>query len=402
MRTLLEKAVVHLLNGDDNKAAALFHKFMVERARQIHESLRQDESEEDNLDENWDSEIKEEEYFDDNELGDDTETADPAMAGSDSPIDGDMGNDTMGGDEVADDDTMGASDDDMGDMGDDPDANFGDPDEGGEPGLEGKIDDLTDKIDQLTAEFDRVMSEFHDDGDDDANFGDPSEEGGDDADGGLGLDGDVPSDDSGSDFGGDEEVPDEGGDNHDLAGRMEDDMADDDHQPVPEGKMPDFIKDKMKNKDKKNKEVDEDDEGGDSDELSDITESVLAELDRIAPPSMTAEVKGVGSNSVKSQLGAGNTASPVPHHNVMDRAKGEPVFTKGPTHKGYAKEESPTVAGADTLVKNVRPENRRKSFKDTMKTVDAKGDASAILHKDFAPGMPKATKSIIDGKTKKG
>jgi hypothetical protein len=391
LRSLLEKAIVHLLNGDDEKAAALFHKFMVERARQIHESLRQDGSE-DNLDENWDSEIKEEEYFDDNELGDDASSDDPSMAG-DSPIDG-------GGDigaEPGPPDAMGAPDD---GMGDDPDANFGDPDEGGEPGIEGKIDDLTDKIDQLTSEFDRVMSEFHDDGDD-ANFGDPSEEGGGDDDG-LGLDGDVPSDDTGSDFGGDDDT---GGDNTDLAGRMEDDMGDD-HEPVAEGEMPDFIKDKMKKK--KDDAGDKDDEGADdeeideSDELSDITESVLAELDRIAPPSMTAEVKGVGSNSVKSQLGAGNTASPVPHHNVMDRVKGEPVMTKGPTHKGYAKEESPTVAGADTLVKNVRPENRRKSFKDTMKTIPPNGDGAALINKDFAPGMPKPTKSIIDGKTSKG
>jgi hypothetical protein len=399
MRTLLEKAIVHLLNGDDDKAAALFHKFMVERARQIHESLRQDGSD-DNLDENWDSEIKEEEYFDDNELGDDSQ-GDSSMGG-DSPIDG-SGDAPMGAEADGDPDAMGAPDDGMDDgMGDDPDANFGDPEDGdGEPGLEGKIDDLTDKIDQLTSEFDRVMSEFHDDGDD-ANFGD-SEGDIDNDDDGLGLDGDVPSDDTGSDFGG---GTDTGGDDHNLANRMEDDMGDE-HEPVAEGELPDFIKDKMKEKDgKKNDDNDGDDddkeEVDESDELSDITESVLAELDRIAPPTMTAEVKGVGSNSVKSQLGAGNTASPVPHHNVMDRVKGEPVMTKGPTHKGYAKEESPPVADANTLVKNVRAENRRKSFKDTMKAIPPDGDSAALINKDFAPGMPKPTKSIIDGKTSKG
>ena len=35
MRNLLERAIVHLLNGDQAKAEALFHKFMVERAREI-------------------------------------------------------------------------------------------------------------------------------------------------------------------------------------------------------------------------------------------------------------------------------------------------------------------------------------------------------------------------------
>ena len=35
MRSLLEKAIVHLLNGDQDKAKSLFHKFMVERARAI-------------------------------------------------------------------------------------------------------------------------------------------------------------------------------------------------------------------------------------------------------------------------------------------------------------------------------------------------------------------------------
>ena len=44
MRSLLEKVIVHLLNGDQGKAEALFHKFMVERAREIHEPLRQNDA----------------------------------------------------------------------------------------------------------------------------------------------------------------------------------------------------------------------------------------------------------------------------------------------------------------------------------------------------------------------
>lgn len=384
LRTLLERAIVHLLNGDEDKAAALFHKFMVERARQIHESLRQNENVEDSLDENWDSEIKEEEYFGDDDFGHDDEGGEPEMANA-AP---DMG--SGDGDEFA------PADDGLGGDVEEPDAvpgdEFGGDDIEGdsEPGLEGKIDDLTDKIDQLTAEFDRVMADFHDEGDDDVGIGD--DDGGD-------FGGDAPADE----FGGDETVGAEGGDG-DLAGRMEDDMVDDDteHEPVAEGELPDFIKDKMKDKDGDDGDKDEDDQEIDeSDDLRDITESVLAELEKVAPVANT-EDKGIGSNSVKSQISAGNKVTAIPHHNVMDRIKGEPVMTKGPTYKGYAREEAPKVAGAETLVKSVRPENRRKSFKDTMKTVDAKGDASALLHKDFAPGMPKPTKSIIDGKTSKG
>jgi hypothetical protein len=416
MRTLLEKAIVHLLNGDENKAAALFHKFMVERARQIHESLRQNDGSDENLDENWDSEIQEEEYFGDDDLGDGA--SDPAMGGAPpddgsgggfgggddaAPMDAVGSDDGMGGDGMADDglgddDGMGGDDDGLGgdDMGD-----------GSEPGIEGKIDDLTDKIDQLTAEFDRVMSEFHDEDDGD-EFGGGDTDGTDglddpdsDGDGLADTDGDGDGfgggDEASSDFGG-EDSP-EGG--PELAGRMEDDMTDDhpEHEPVAEGELPDFLK--KKNATKKNKEeTDEDDDSAGDDDLSDITESVLAELEKVATPSNT-EHKGVGSSSVKNNITTGPKDSPLPHHNVMDRVKGEPVMTKGPTHKGYAKEESPPVKSADTLVKNVRPENRRKSFKDTMATVSDKGNA-ALIKKDFAPGMPKPTKSIIDGKTSKG
>jgi hypothetical protein len=392
LRTLLEKAVRHLLNGDEDKAAALFHKFMVERARQIHESLRESDNADESLDEHWDSEIQEEEYFGDDDLENDDQQ--PAMDGTDSPIDGDMGADTGGGDDFAPegDDGLGGEDDGLGgdvegDLGDD---DFAADGEGSEPGIEGKIDDLTDKIDDLTAEFDRVMAEFHNDGDDDGM--------GDD---GLGDDDgfgdDDTSTDAAPDFGGGDEAA-EPEDNN-LAGRMENDMADDEEQePVAEGELPDFLK-KKKEEDGEDDDKEEVDE---EDDLTDITESVLAELDKIAPPGNT-EHKGVGSSSVKNNItNASNKDSPVPHHNVMDRVKGEPVFTKGPTHKGFARETPPTVDGADKLVQNVRPANRRKSFKDTMAPVDVKGDAGALLNKDFAPGMPKSTKSIIDGKPSKG
>jgi hypothetical protein len=366
LRTLLEKAIVHLLNGDETKAAALFHKFMVERARQIHESIRQDDDTDEALDENWDQEITEEEYFGDDDLNDEPEAVDGPPPDDDPeamPMDDMTADDgaEMHADADADmpDDEFGA-DDDMGD------------DLGGEPDVEGKIDELADKIDDLTAEFDRMMAEFHDEepvaGDD---MG---------ADADMADDGMPPADDFGSD------EPDVEDETDDLADNLGDDMVadddDDDHEhPVAEGaEEPPASAE----------------EGGDDDDLQDITESVLAELDKIGAPS-NSEGKGVGSVSQPSNI-TNNKNSPVPHHNVMDRQKGEPVMTKGPNHDHYNKEPSPAVKPPTTVVKDVRKPNRRNSFKDTMHTVSPKGDASAELNKDFASGT-KASKSIIgDGK----
>jgi hypothetical protein len=406
LKTLLEKAIVCLLNGDEEKAAGLFHKFMVERARQIHESLRQNDGSEDSLNEDWDSEIKEEEYFGDDELADEpTDGVNSPINGSeDMPPADDMDNapvDAMAG---GDDD---ASMDDMADMGDD---DMGDSMDGEEaPGVEGKIDELTDKIDELTAEFDRVMAEFQGDEPGDDSLGD--DEPMDDMGGDEPVDGDM----GGENFGEDDLA--DSDDDSDLADRMEDDMGDDetapDHQ-MAEGKLPPWLKKDGKDKsskgkdwDKKEKveecgdeEMDESEDMGD-DDLSDITESVLAELDKIAYPLGTTEHKGIGANTAPSNITSAGQKSPIPHHNVMDRIKGEPVMTKGPTHKGYARETPPTTRGHEALVKNVRKGNQRNSYKDTMETVPANGPSDSLLHKDFAGG-PKPTKSIVDGKTHKG
>ena len=66
MRSNLEKAIVHLLNEENDKAESLFHKFIVDRARQIHESLRQGEDLV--LEEGWDEEITTESFFTEDDL----------------------------------------------------------------------------------------------------------------------------------------------------------------------------------------------------------------------------------------------------------------------------------------------------------------------------------------------
>ena len=102
MRTLLEKTIVHLLNGDQGKAEALLHKFMVERAREIHESLRNEDAQ---LNEGWDNEIQEEEYFDDDDLAhDDSADVNAVADASPDAVDGDpsMGGEAPDMDGVAD------------------------------------------------------------------------------------------------------------------------------------------------------------------------------------------------------------------------------------------------------------------------------------------------------------
>lgn len=368
MRTLLERAFAHLLNGDDEKADALFHRFILERARQVHESLRQGDDSE--LDENWDSEIKEEEYFGDDDLADD----DLADAGADVEAAGD--DMAMAGDDMA-----AAGDDVDADVDADADADVdaddefgGEGDLDGEESVEDKIDDLTDKIDALVAEFDRVMSDMDDEGDEfDTDVEDVDSDVAD-------MDADVADADADVDADVDANADTEASEDDDLAGRMEDDMGDD--EPVAESE-----------------DMGDDVDDADTD-LEDITESVLAELEKVAAPS-NSEGKDVGSSSAPSQKLNPNRTSPLPHHNVMDRMKGEPVMTKGPTHQGYEREAAPPVKGPEGVVSDVRKGNRRKSFKDTMGTVPEKGDASANLNSDFAGG-PKPTRSITDGKKNKG
>lgn len=74
MRSILEKALIALLNEDKAKADALFHDFILERSRQIHESLRQ--GEDFVLDESWEQELAIDEMFTEADLEDVTPDGD--------------------------------------------------------------------------------------------------------------------------------------------------------------------------------------------------------------------------------------------------------------------------------------------------------------------------------------
>lgn len=363
MRSLLERAIVHLLNGDEGKASALLHKFMVERARQIHESLRQNDDVD--LTENWDQEIRLEEYFDDADVNDDP-SADP----TDEPVDD-------GAPEMADDapdmgdaegvDSGDGLDDQVDDGGlDDMD---GDADglDGEDGSVEDKIDTLSGKIDDFMAEFDRVMAEFSDE----EGIDDPVTD-----DGGLEDDG-AGGDDA---FGGDEDLDngDAQTDNKALAGRMETDVADPDED-NPEDEIPEDAEMGM---------------GSDDADLDDITESVLAELDKVAAPANTdgRQSDGKSFSQNKSSVIRGN-------NNVMDRKGGEPVMTKAKNPaRGYARETPPSSTRNNSGSNSkVRKGNVRDHWEETMEKVPAEGPSGALLNTDFASGHKKAD-SIIPGK----
>ena len=362
MRSLLEKAIVQLLNGDQGKAEALFHKFIVERAREIHESLRQNEDVQ--LNEGWDTEIQEEEYFDD--IGDkddglDGEGGEPAMAGAEDDMAGAEGD--MAGAET----DMADADTDMDGMDDVVDDDGGmDADGGGD--LESKLDDIESKMDELSAEFDRIMSELG--GGDADGLGDD-----DDLDGlgdeGLGDDDGLGGEAEGL---GDEmgDVADEG---DDLADRMEDDLGDE-HQP--EHEMAEDAEPEMDS---------EDDEM-----LEDITESVLAELEKVSVPTMTTDGKEIGS---AGKTVAGHHTDMLPHHPASDRVnQAKPYMVKGGNNDSFERETAPSSGKVKITARNNDAGVKK------LKAVPKGGDGSALINKDFAPGRPD-TQPTIDGKKSK-
>ncbi len=157
MKSILEKALVHLLNEENEKAQELMHQFVVERAKDIHESLREgDEMDMENLEEA----ALEEEFFTEADL-EDAEAADHI---EDDLDDGSVSDEDLGGDDMSSEGDMPAE----GDM--DADASV-DADMDGEaaPDMDERLDDIEDEIKSLQAEFDKIMAEFDGGSDDDAS-----------------------------------------------------------------------------------------------------------------------------------------------------------------------------------------------------------------------------------------
>jgi len=145
-----EQLIEHIINDDEAKARALFHDIVVQRSREIYESL---------MDENpavSDNQVE--------DLAAEVTGDEEGMHEAEDELD--MPGDDMGGEPG----------DDLGDM----DAVGSDSDA---PATKSDIMDLESAIDELKAEFDRLMNDVDTDGDGDHDMDDHDAETGDDEEG---------------------------------------------------------------------------------------------------------------------------------------------------------------------------------------------------------------------------
>ena len=149
-----EEMLERLVNEDKEGAEALFHEIVVEKSRDIYESLLEDE--EDDLEETTDEEVEE---SDDEDLDEaDDEELDENFDLDEFEVEGDDDADPMMGGDAEDDMAMDV----------DMDAMDDDEDEGE---IEDRVVDLEDALDELKAEFEAMMS-GDDAGEDDMDMDD--------------------------------------------------------------------------------------------------------------------------------------------------------------------------------------------------------------------------------------
>jgi hypothetical protein len=313
MKNILEQAIVHLLNEENDKANELFHRYMVERARQIHESLRQGEPD-----------ACSEEYFGESDLDGIESDADSDMVptGEDNAEFGASEADAEG-----DEDAAGDLDDDV-----DGDDTYGDDAVAGDDlgNEEETLDDIKASIDELIAKFDEMMGTGDDDADadaegDDDNFGDDT--------------------DAGDDY------------------SDEDSSEDEDHED-------DFTGADDQSDDVNESEDDEDGEDAD-DDFDAITESIIAELEKVSVAH--ADDKEIGTGKTVG----GNKTSALPSKKA-DPADAKPVKIDSKDHVGFEREPAP----ASKSLKKAK--NTRSKSTDGMEKVSKEGDKSSALNKDFA------------------
>ena len=159
-----EKMLELLVNEDKEAAQELFHEIVVEKSRDIYESILEDEADveeatDEEVDEATDEEVDE---ASDEDLDEDD---------SEDDLEENFDLDTF---EVEADDDMGgdATDDMMTDLGMDDEGEEGD--EEGEGDVEDRVEDLEDALDDLKAEFEKMMA-GDDEGDDDEAEEEPEE-----------------------------------------------------------------------------------------------------------------------------------------------------------------------------------------------------------------------------------
>lgn len=134
MSKKFEKLLDYLVNEEIDKASQLFHEIVVEKSRDIYESLIADDSE---MEEMFGSDDE------DDDLGGDA--SDDLVNDTELNTDDGEGDFEFGGDDVGGADT---------DFGDDDSFNT----DGGEPATKDDISDLTDALDELKAEFQALLA----------------------------------------------------------------------------------------------------------------------------------------------------------------------------------------------------------------------------------------------------
>jgi hypothetical protein len=135
-----EKMIESIVNDDEAKAKALFHEIIVEKSRQIYESMMAEDQSMGLLDE-----IESEENGMDDMMEDEFET-DEEISG-DYDVDGEDEEFDMEDEEDMEDDEFDMEDEEEADMGEDEDE------------LEDRVVDLEDKLDQLMADFEAQMDD---------------------------------------------------------------------------------------------------------------------------------------------------------------------------------------------------------------------------------------------------
>ena len=163
-----EKMLELLVNEDKEAAQELFHEIVVEKSRDIYESILEDETDVDEatdeeVDETTDEEVEES----DEDLD---EATDEEVDESDEEVEEgfDLDEFEVEADPMANMDQTGDLADDLG-MNMDDEGEEGDEDEGEDDDMEDLVEDLEDALDDLKAEFEKMMA-GDDEGDDEGDM----------------------------------------------------------------------------------------------------------------------------------------------------------------------------------------------------------------------------------------
>lgn len=331
MRSILEKALVHLLNEENEQADALFHKYMVAKAKEIHESLRQGD---DALLESFDD-INSDEMFTEDDLSDLEDTGsefggdDHVETSAEGEASADLG-DASADLSDADGNVAGAEADLSADMG----AEMGTDGEEGE--TMDRLKELEDKLEALTAKFEAEVGPLDGDVDGDMNdAGDEAAFGGD-------VDGDM-----------DSESADDAADLGDDMGDAETDDAGEMHESE-EAEGEDCEKDEDEN------------------DFADLDESIINDLEKVLVTMQDGKEIGAGKSFEQNNKSVALQGKPDPMKG------GKPWASKGGEHKGFERETAPT---SKDMKKRT---NTKAKAEDGRSKVSKEGDKAASINKDFA------------------